>query len=102
MRLGRGRIKRRVLRELVAQNVELIRGGWPGRRRRGWRRLRAAARLFLFVLAPAGLLAPSYLTAPERGSSGSVAAVTAGVAGAVLETRLPLAVVAALLAAAVS
>ena len=77
MGLGRGRIKRRVLRELVAQNLALIRGERPGRRRRGSRRLRAAARLVFLVLVPAGLLAPSYLSTPERGSGGGGVGVVA-------------------------
>lgn len=65
MRFGRERIKRRVLREAVADNVELIRGGGPWRRR-GARRLRATSRLLLLASVPLGLLAPSYLSAPGR------------------------------------
>ena len=86
MRLSGGRIKRRVLRELVAQNLALIRGERPGRRRRGGRRLRAAARLLLFVLVPAGLLAPSYLSVPERGSRGEGAGAAGTAAVATTET----------------
>lgn len=70
------RIKRRVMRELVAQNLDLIQGRSPWYRRRS-RRLRIAARLLVFALVPAGLAAPSYLSAPEWGGGGPAASATA-------------------------
>lgn len=54
------RIKRRVLSELVAQNVELMRGSMPWKVRRGRRYLRVALRWAVAALVPAGLALPSY------------------------------------------
>jgi N-acetylmuramoyl-L-alanine amidase len=76
--VGRSRLKRRLMRELVAENLQLIRGGTPRRRRRGGGRLLAAARLLAFALVPAVLIAPSYLSSPmSRDGAASANAATA-------------------------
>jgi len=54
------RLKRRLLHELVRENVDLIEGG-PARRLRRQYRVRQAARLLALALVPVGLLGSSRL-----------------------------------------
>jgi N-acetylmuramoyl-L-alanine amidase len=58
--MANDRLKRRLLSELVRENVELIEGG-PARRLRRQGRVRLAARLFALALLPLGLLGSSRL-----------------------------------------
>jgi N-acetylmuramoyl-L-alanine amidase len=58
--MANDRLKRRLLHELVRENVELIEGG-PARRLRRQHRARRAARLFALALLPLGLVGSSRL-----------------------------------------
>ncbi len=75
------RLKRRLLHELVRENVELIEGG-PARRLRRQYRVRQVARLGVLALLPLGLLGSSRLLstlAAER-STGTPAALASSTA----------------------
>jgi N-acetylmuramoyl-L-alanine amidase len=97
MGVGMERIKRRVLRQAVVDNLELIRGG-PRWRRRPAPGLRSTVRLLLLAVVPAVLLAPEYLSSPagtaRRGDAGAagpapVALAAAGAGRAALESLSP-------------
>ncbi|HEV7518245.1 MAG TPA: N-acetylmuramoyl-L-alanine amidase, partial [Thermoanaerobaculia bacterium] len=78
--MANDRLKRRLLNELVRENVDLIAGG-PARRLRRQHRARQAARLFALALLPLGLVGSSRLwsTLAADRSSGSPAALTGSV-----------------------
>ena len=72
--MANDRLKRRLLHELVRENVDLIEGG-PARRLRRQHRARQAARLFALALVPLGLVGSSRLLstlAADRPSAVSV------------------------------
>ena len=72
--MANDRLKRRLLNELVRENVELIEGG-PARRLRRQHRARQAVRLCALALLPLGLLGSSRLLstlASERSSGNPV------------------------------
>jgi N-acetylmuramoyl-L-alanine amidase len=58
--MANDRLKRRLLHELVRENVDLIEGG-PARRLRRQHRVRQAARLLALALVPVGLLGSTRL-----------------------------------------
>ncbi len=74
--MANDRLKRRLLNELVRENVELIEGG-PARRLRRQHRARQAARLCALALLPLGLFGSSRLlsTLAADRSSGTPAAL---------------------------
>lgn len=67
------RLKRRLLNELVRENVDLIQGG-PARRLRRQHRLRQAGRLLALALVPVGLLGSSRLLSTLSSPLGAPAA----------------------------
>ncbi len=96
--MGNERLKRRLLHELVRENVELIEGG-PARRLRRQHRVRQVARLGILALLPLGLLGSSRLLstlAAERstgmpGSASSIASPLVSSSGrSVSPARAPL------------
>jgi len=97
---GQARLKRRLLGELVRDNLEQIRGGVPGRRRRrvlGNLRLLALALLPLSIFAPAGSVSPARpqpaavraaaAAPPPAVSAAAPAAAAAGVPAPLPELR---------------
>jgi N-acetylmuramoyl-L-alanine amidase len=83
--MANDRLKRRLLHELVRENVDLIQGG-PARRLRRQHRARQVARLCALALLPLGLLGSSRLLstlAADRSSGAGTPAALAATAGPV-------------------
>lgn len=91
----RARLKRRLLAEVVRDNLEQIRGGMPGRRRRpvlGSLRLLALALLPLSIFAPAGSISPARsqpAAASAEAPAAPAEAATASRGGATVPERVP-------------
>jgi N-acetylmuramoyl-L-alanine amidase len=74
-RRGRQRLKRRLLGELVEENLELIRGELPRRRNA---RMAGSLRLLALALLPLSLFAPSHSAPSPRLQAAGVAAAAPG------------------------
>jgi N-acetylmuramoyl-L-alanine amidase len=92
--LPAARLKRRLIDELVAENVALIEGVQPARRRRP-RPLRDLTRLVLVILLAGGALRSSHLLAgrdgepASSGDAGGAASLAAGMDATAAETTSP-------------